>query len=484
MDLREILKDYTTKEISGNLNIEISAINHDSRKVYENNTFVAIKGYNLNGHKFIDEAIEKGAKCIVYMDEIKKVHGITYIRVDDTQDALGYMVRNFYRMSRNRINTIGITGTNGKTTTTYYIKSILNYEKIKTGIIGTTGIIIDDEIKNIDNTTPDILTINKTLDEFSKREIKTCIMETSSHALELNRLAHMDFSIGIFTNLTRDHLDFHKDMESYFNAKLKLFFKTNEFNIINLDDNYGRRIIDIVGDRVRLLTYGIDNQGDIYATNIKYSLNNVEFILNYNYNSIDIKIETPGKFTVYNALAAASCAIAMGLDLNSIKMGLEAIKGVKGRFEIVPINKDFTVIIDFAHTPDGLENVLNTINSLSDNRKIVVFGAGGNRDKTKRPIMGEVVGKYADFAIITSDNPRFEEPISIINDIVEGIKNTNIEYKVIIDRKEAIEYALYNAKHKDIIILFGKGHELYTIINGKTYPFDERKIVLDFLKDK
>lgn len=483
MHLRDILGNYFTKEKTGNLSLEITDINHDSRKVFKGNLFVAIKGFNFNGHDFIDEAIDNGAICIVYMDDIEIKKGITYIRVENTIDALGFLSTNFYNNPCRKINMIGITGTNGKTSTSYYIKSILNAAKIKTSIIGTTGIIIEDEIIKIDNTTPDILVLNRNLDNMLKKSIDTCIMEVSSHALDLNRVDYLEFNIGIFTNLTKDHLDYHKDMESYFKAKLKLFYKTNRFNIINLDDNYGKRIIEKVDNRVKLLTYGIDNKADIYATEIRYSLDKVEFVLNYNYHSINIKINTPGKFTVYNALASASCAIALGLDLNAIKTGLENIKGVKGRFEIVPTNKDFTVIIDFAHTPDGLENVLKTISNFSNGRIVIIFGAGGNRDKSKRPEMGEVVGRYGDFAIITSDNPRFEDPQAIINDILEGIKNTNIEYKVIIDRKEAIKYALYNARPKDIILLFGKGHETHTLINGKIYPFDEREIVLDYLKD-
>lgn len=483
MILRDILGNYFTKEKIGNLSINIVDINHDSRKVYTDNMFIAIKGFNFDGHDFIDKAIASGARCIVHMDKVDIKENVTYIRVEDTIDALGFFSSNFYNHPAQKLEIIGITGTNGKTSTSYYLKSILDTAKIKTGIIGTTGIIIEDEIVKMDNTTPDALALNKNLDNMIKRNVKVCVMEVSSHALELNRVDYIDFNIGIFTNLTKDHLDFHKNMESYFNAKLKLFYKTDGFNIVNLDDNYGRRIVDIVKNRAQLLTYSIDNKADVYASDIIYSFNKVDFILNYNGNKMDIKLNTPGKFTVYNALASASCAIALGLDLSYIKKGLEDIKGVKGRFELIPTNKDFMVIIDYAHTPDGLENVLKAIKDFSLGRIVVVFGAGGNRDKSKRPDMGEVVGRYADYSIITSDNPRYENPKSIINDILIGIKNTNIEYKIIVDRKEAIKYALYNAKPKDIIILFGKGHETYTIIDGKTYPFDEREIVSNCLKD-
>ena len=273
-------------------------------------------------------------------------------------------------------------------------------------------------------------------------------------------------------------------MDNYFNSKLKLFKMTNKYNIINIDDEYGKKIIESVGERVPILSYGINNKSDIFASDIEYSLSKVSFTLNLPNEKTNIILNIPGEFSVYNALAAASCSYAYGVDLETIKNGLEAVEGIKGRFEVVPTNTDYTVIIDFAHTSDGLEKVLTVIDQFAEGRKVVVFGAGGNRDKTKRPEMGETVGRHADLSIVTSDNPRYEDPEQIIEDVLVGTRIANGEYVKIVDRIEAIKYALENAKSKDIILLAGKGHEIYTLVEGKTIPCDERQIVIDFLKNK
>lgn len=486
MNLKCLLGDYPYLKIVGSIEIDITGINHDSRKINKDELFIAKKGINADGHKYIQAAIANKASCIILEDnlDIEIISGVTYIWVNNSMDAIAYLSSKFYNNPGEKLFLIGITGTNGKTSTSYLVNSILSANNIKTGIIGTTGGIIDGDITKLDNTTPDPIVLHYNLNKMVNNNLKACVMEVSSHALDLKRVEYIDFDIGIFTNLTKDHLDYHLTMENYFNSKIKLFFKTTKCNIVNIDDHYGKEIVGIVKDRISLITYGIDNKADIYATDIEYSMDKVKFILNDGNKSIDIILNTPGKFSVYNALAAATCGFAMGIDIGVIKLGLENIKGIKGRFEVVPIDRDYTVIIDFAHTADGLEKVLAVIEQFADGRKIVVFGAGGNRDKTKRPEMGETVGLHSDFAIVTSDNPRFEDPISIIEDVVVGIKKTDVKYEVIVDRKEAIKYALDNAKSKDIILLAGKGHETYTIIGNNIYPFDERQIVLDYLKDK
>lgn len=482
MNLTSILRGYPAKEKIGNLNVNITGIKNDSRKIEKGNIFVAIKGYNYNGQLFIDDAVKNGAICIITEDTIEIQQGVTFIKVEDILDAQAYISSVFYNFPSKGLNMIGITGTNGKTSISYYIRSILDAYKIKTGIIGTTGFIIQEDISNIKNTTPDSLTLQESLFGMVEKEVASCIMEVSSHGLALKRVEYIDFDIGIFSNLTKDHLDYHITMDNYFESKLKLFYKTTKYNIINTDDKYGKKIIEKLGNRVKLLTYGIKDTANVYATNIKYKIDCVSFTLNYQEESIEITINIPGEFSVYNALAASSCAIAMNIELNTIKKGLETLSGVKGRFEVVPTKGDFTVIIDFAHTADGLEKVLTVIDQFATGRKVVVFGAGGNRDKTKRPEMGETVGRHGDLAIVTSDNPRFEDPTKIIDDIVIGISKTNIEYRVIVDRKEAIIYALENAQPNDIILIAGKGHETYIEINGKRHPFDERQIILDYLK--
>ena len=483
MILRELLSDYPSLKITGDSDIIVSGVNHDSRKVRKNDLFVAVNGFNSNGHKYISAAIENGAVCIIIENDIEPLPGITYVLVEDTSDALSYICSRFYNDPSHDLFMRGITGTNGKTSTSYFIKNILNANNINTGIIGTIGGIIDEDLIKLENTTPDSLVINHNLRKMLDSNINNCVMEVSSHALDLKRVSHIKYDIAIFTNLTKDHLDYHKTMENYYLSKLKLFYQSTKCNIINVDDIYGNRIINDVGSRVELVTYGINNKADVFATDISYSIDKVNFKLNRYDEGLYVTLNIPGIFSVYNSLAAAACCIAMGIDLNTIKIGLENITGIKGRFEVLPINKDFTVIIDFAHTSDGLEKVLTVIDQFAEGRKIIVFGAGGNRDKTKRPEMGLTVGLHSDLAIVTSDNPRFENPIKIIDDIIEGIKQTKVEYRVIVDRKEAIEFALRNAMPKDIVLLAGKGHETYTIIGENTYPFDERQIVLNYLKE-
>lgn len=481
MILMELLGSYSLIRTVGNLDIEITGINHDSRRIKKDNLFIAKIGYNHDGHKYIVESIKNGASCILLEKHSDILPEITYIWVQDTTDAIAYLASRFYDNPSNKLTSIGITGTNGKTSTSYFIKSILTANNIKAGVLGTTGGIINDELIKLDNTTPDPLILHNSLYKMVNADIKACVMEVSSHALALKRVEYMDFDIGIFTNLTKDHLDYHQTMENYFNSKLKLFYKTTKYNIINIDDYYGKEIIKHLKNNI--LTYGIENKADVYASNIEYYIDTTKFSLNFEANNIDVLLNIPGRFSVYNALAAASCAIAMNIKLDIIKMGLEAVLGIRGRFEVVPTNKDFTVIIDFAHTADGLEKVLTVLDQFTEGRKIVVFGAGGDRDKSKRPEMGEVVGLHADIAIVTSDNPRNEDPLLIIEDVLVGVRNTDIEYSVFLDRREAIEYALKIALPKDIILLAGKGHETYYAIGDKIYPFDERQIVLDYLKD-
>ncbi|GMG96145.1 UDP-N-acetylmuramoyl-L-alanyl-D-glutamate--2,6-diaminopimelate ligase [Tepidimicrobium xylanilyticum] len=482
MKLIDIIKNSKYEVLKGNLGMDISGIEHDSRKVTKGNMFIAINGFTVDGHNYIGEAIEKGANCIVVEKDVPIVEcNITVIKVPSTTDALAQYAAKYYEEPSKKIKIIGVTGTNGKTTTTYLLNSIFSVNNNKAGIIGTLGALIDGKLIKIANTTPDALTIQEHLKAMVDSKTEYCMMEVSSHSLDLNRVECIDFQVGIFTNLTEDHLDYHQNMENYYHSKLKLFYKTNRFNIINGDDKYGRRLLDDIKNSIPIITYGLDEKWDIYANEIRCHGKGVDFILNTPKGSIPVNMKLLGKFNVYNALAAASCAFQYGLDLSTIKKGIEALYGIKGRFEAVPIDKDFNVIIDFAHTPDGLEKVLTTIDQFAEGKKVVVFGAGGNRDRSKRPIMGETVAKHADLCIVTSDNPRFEDPDKIIEDILIGVKRVNGNYVAITDRREAIEYALRNAQPKDIILLAGKGHETYTIIKDKVIPFDEKEIVYDIL---
>ncbi len=484
MKLLDLFNNYDFKLVKGTLDIEINGIKNDSRKIKEGDLFIAEKGYTVDGHDYISEAIKNGAKGVLLERDIQVLEDISLIRVQDTIDAMAYLSSTFFGCPHKKMKVVGITGTNGKTSTSYFIKSIFDENNFKSGLIGTINALVGHETILVDNTTPNSLIINEIMDKMVKVNTEYCLMEVSSHALELKRVNYIDFDIGLFTNLTKDHLDYHETMDNYFNSKAKLFNKTKKYNIINIDDPYGKKLIDLVPKNIPILTFGLDKGPDIYATDIEFSLSKVSFKLYTPLGTRDIILNIPGEFSVYNALAATSIAYAYDIDLDTIKRGLEKLPGVKGRFEVVPTDTDYTVIIDFAHTADGLEKVLTVIDGFAEGRKLVVFGAGGNRDKTKRPEMGETVAKHADLAILTSDNPRFEDPDAIAEDVLVGIKKANGNYVKIIDRKEAIKYALDEAKEKDIILIAGKGHETYIIINGHTYPFDEREIVLDYLASK
>lgn len=483
LNLYDILKRYPTIVIKGPVDIEIQGLEHDSRKVTKNSLFVAQKGFTQDGHEFIQEAIDRGAIAVLVEEDVDLDEDVTIIKVRDSLDALGYISGNYHELPWKSMKMIGITGTNGKTSASYYIKSILEANNSKVGILGTIGAIIDNKPIDLANTTPDSLEIQKMLHKMVGANVEYCAMEVSSHALDLKRVKYMDFDIGIFTNLSEDHLDYHISMENYLKAKLKLFNKTKEYNIINIDDPYGKKIREETKDRVPCITFGLESPAMIYARNIKYNVKGSVFRLYTPRGSRDIKLNIPGKFSIYNALAAVACSYALGIELDIIKKGLEEFQGVKGRFEMVDNPKDLNIIIDFAHTPEGLEEVLNAITKFAKGKIIVVFGAGGDRDKSKRPIMGRVVGKYADLAIVTTDNPRFEDPEQIAEDIIIGLREISGKYVKILDRKAAIKHAIVNADPSDIILLAGKGHETNMTVGNKVVSFDEREIVLKIINE-
>ncbi|MTI66574.1 MAG: UDP-N-acetylmuramoyl-L-alanyl-D-glutamate--2,6-diaminopimelate ligase [Firmicutes bacterium] len=486
MKLNKLIDSLNPVYIKGEKDRDITNIYYDSRKVTDNSIFIAIKGFKVDGHDFIKEAINKGAKVIIIERDIEiKNADITLIKVKDSRKVLAKVSSKFYDNPSKKIDLIGITGTNGKTTTTYLIKSILENANKNIGLIGTIGNIIDGKITKSKNTTPESLDLQEAFYSMVKSKKDSCIMEVSSHSLELQRVEDCEFNIGVFTNLTPEHLDLHKTIDNYLEAKIKLFYKTKNCNVINIDDPYGERIINEIKElKTKLLTYGIDKDAMISAKDINIKADGVSFSLNTPKGSINITMNIPGKFSVYNGLAAAASCYALGIDLNTIKKGLENVKGVKGRFEVIPTNKDFNVIIDYAHTPDGYEKILETVNEFAEGRKIIIFGCGGDRDKTKRPVMGEIAAKNTDLCIVTTDNPRSEDPKEIMKDIVKGIEKVNGNYITVESREDAIKYAIENHKAKDVILLVGKGHETYQIIGENVYPFNEREIVLDILKSQ
>lgn len=479
MKLTDVLKDVKY-ELSGNRNVDINGISYDSRKVKNKYMFIAIRGFKTDGVLYIDDAIKNGATVIVVDRAVKEFPGVTVVMVDDCRAAMAKIASNFYGNPTSKLTLIGVTGTNGKTSVTYMIKSILESQNNKVGLIGTIQNLIGNEVIPADHTTPESLDLQELFSVMVNKGVKYVVMEVSSHSLALNRVDECDFDIAVFTNLSQDHLDFHRTMEDYANTKSKLFKLAKKACIINTDDKYSSLMIE--NSKAKVLTYGVKDFAYIMAKDIKNSLRGVRFKVQIEDKKEEIFLKIPGLFSVYNALASIAVANFLGISLPIVKQALGNVT-VKGRFEVLDLDVDFYVIIDYAHTPDGIENIMIALDEYKTGRKILLFGCGGERDKLKRPIMGKIAGQYADFCIITSDNPRSEEPMAIIADIEEGIRSTNCPYTVIENRKEAIRYALSIAEKDDVIVLAGKGHEPYQILKDGTIPFDEREIVKEILNE-
>lgn len=484
MELKKILNEIQYDVLKGNDEVNINEINYDSRKVKANDVFVCIKGFQSDGHKFVSSAIEKGAKVIVCEEPIKSNENITIIKVADTRKALAKMGANFYDNPSKKMKMIGVTGTNGKTTTAFMIKTILEEAGIKAGLIGTIANFIGSEKLHTERTTPESLELQELFYEMVEKGCKYCVMEVSSHSLALDRVYGIEFEAGIFTNLTRDHLDFHKTFENYYKAKYELF-KRSKISIINADDSYGIRAIeDIKKDGLsKLITYSIKAASNYKASNEICESTHIDYLLKYNDKEEKIKVGLPGEFNIYNSLGAIACMDSLNIPMEAIKKGIAEVV-VLGRCEKtgVKYNLPYTIILDYAHTPDGLENILETARGFTKNRLISVFGCGGDRDKVKRPQMGKIGCHLSDIAIITSDNPRTENPTAIIQDIVKGIDTEN--YEVIENRKEAIERAIDIAMPGDVLVIAGKGHEDYQILNTGKIHFDEREVVDEILSRK
>lgn len=475
------------KELFGDLyndelrDIDITGIAYDSRKAAEGNVFVCIKGYETDGHRYAGAAVKNGASVIVAEEQLEVDAPVVY--VEDSRKVIAELACRFYGEPAKKLSLIGITGTNGKTTITYLVKSILEEAGKRVGIIGTNQNIIGDKVlltKSTTPTTPNALELQQLFTEMVNNSADYVVMEVSSHALELERVHGCEFDVGVFTNLTQDHLDFHKTMENYLNAKAKLF-EISKKGVVNYDDEGGRKIA-AKGACPDIMKVGLENGCDLKAENIKYSSRGAVFDMIYKGEKYAARIQIPGRFSVYNAICAAGAALQLGIDIKTVTEGLAKATGVVGRVEVVPTDTDYTVIIDYAHTPDGLENIINCVKGFAEGRTIALFGCGGDRDNTKRAIMGEIAGRLADYSIITSDNPRTEDPELIVREIEEGMKKTNGKYTLITDRREAIGYALDFAKKGDVIILAGKGQETYQIIGKEKFDFDERIEVYKHLK--
>lgn len=487
MNLKKILVGLENIKAKGEIDRDVTTIEKDSRKIVQGSMFFAIKGFTTDGTQYIDSAIEKGAKVILVDEQtdirsLKIPADVTLIVVPDARYAMAICACNFYDNPSKKVKLIGITGTKGKTTTTYMIKSILEKQGIKTGLVGTIAVYSGDKkIVDSDRTTPESIELQQYLAQMVEDGCEAVVMEVSSQSLKLDRVAGCNFDMAVFTNFSEDHISpkEHPDMQDYFNSKLKLF-KMCKCGFVNVDDLQVCKVPKLVPE-CDIKTYGIDNTCNLLAKDITITNSYVDFKVKIGERNERVKVGIPGRFSVYNSLAAIDVAVKLGCSADSIKEALLEVR-VPGRSELVNNSKELTIMIDYAHSPESLESILNAAKSYTRGRVISLFGCGGDRDNGKRPIMGEISGKIADFTIITSDNPRTENPETIVKEIEEGIKKTKGKYECIVDRIEAIKYAINMASKKDIIILAGKGHEPYQEINGVKHPFDERIIVNQIIK--
>ena len=487
MKLFELIEGLDYELVCGDTNVEVDDIKNDSRKVVSKDLFFCISGAVSDGHKYAEDVINKGASVLIVEKnlDINIPENVTVIKVDNSRYAMGCISSRFYGEPSKKLTVIGITGTKGKTTTTYMIREMLEASGIKTGLIGTIEILDGKEKIPAKNTTPESMVLHKTLKDMLDNGVKAVVMEVSSQGLMLDRVAGVDFDYGIFTNLSKDHIgpNEHKTFEEYMMWKAKLFTMCKT-GIFNCDDNFFGKMTETA--TCKTVTYGMKNSADYKADDVRlYNQDGVlgiEYTLNGKQNA-DIIVDLQGEFSVHNSLAAIAIADLLGVPMEDIKRILKEIK-VRGRVEMIPVSDDFTIMIDYAHNAMALESLLVALKAYNPGRLVTLFGCGGNRSKDRRYEMGEVSGKLSDFTIITSDNPRDEEPLDIINDIKTGIGKTAGEYTEIPDRKEAIRYAILNGKKGDVIVLAGKGHEDYQEIKGVKHHMDERDLIREILEEE
>ena len=487
MKLKNILVGLKGLKARGDIEKEINGIENNSEKVENGFLFVAIKGFSVDGHDFIESAIQKGATAIAVEEgfDLKSVqipNEITIIVAPNTRELLAIASSNFYGNPSKKFKLIGITGTKGKTTNTFMKKKILEKAGKKVGLIGTIAVYINGVKKeDSERTTPESLELQKIFAEMVENKVEYVIMEVSSQSLKLHRVDGCEFDMVAFTNFSEDHISEkeHPNMQDYFQSKLKLF-KMCKTGFVNIDDLYGAKIPDMFPES-DITRYGIDNYGDFLAKDITVTNSYVDFKAKISDRNERVKVDIPGRFTVYNSLVAMAICKKIGIDAETIKAALLNIK-VPGRSEMVDNKLEIPIMIDYAHSPESLQNILKAVKSYTKGNVISVFGCGGDRDTRKRPLMGEISGRIADYTIITSDNPRTEEPQAIVDQIEEGIKKTKGKYEVIVNRVEAITKAIKMAHKSDIIVLAGKGHETYQEINGVKHPFDERIIIKDIIE--
>ena len=481
MKLKDLLKNLEIVSATADMELEISGISYDSRQTQPGDLFVAIKGFETDGHRFIPKAMERGAAAVLC--EEAPADGTPYIQIRDCRYGLAIVSRDFFGDPASRMKVIGFTGTSGKTSSTHLLKHVLESQcGAKVGLIGTNGNMIGDELLHAEHTTPESYELHKLFRRMADAGCSYVVMEVSSHSLTLERVAGIRFDVAVFTNLSQDHLDLHGTMEAYAEAKKKIFSQC-AVGCVNIDDE--RAAFMMEGVPCPILRFSAkSNDAELAAKDIRLSASGVRFAAVSGGELALTKLSIPGMFSVYNALSVMAAGIALGLSLEQCAAGLGSAAGVKGRMESVPSDGDYSIIIDYSHKPDALEKALKTLRPVTKGRLTVLFGCGGDRDRAKRPIMGAIAAQNADLVIVTSDNPRTEEPMDIIREILPGLKKGRAASKVICDRREAICWAIDNAGAGDVILLAGKGHEDYQVIGHEKRHMDEREIVAEHLAER
>ena len=482
-----LLKDLLTEvpgilQTKGNMDTEIGALMIDSRAKTKNGLFFCISGARFDAHTFIPQASANGCAAFV-VGRFAEDCDAPQVLVENVRSAMAYIAAAFYGRPARQMRLIGVSGTKGKTTTSYLVKSIMEKAGFRMGLIGTTGNMIGDTHIASNLTTPDPIDLHRCFRQMADAGVQAVCMEVSAHAIDMHRLDGLTFEAACYTNLSQDHLDYFHTMENYFQTKKSFFLHGAVVNAaLNADDETSARIIEEL--KIPYITFGISANADLYARDIEISEEGVNFNIRLRgLESLDVRMQMTGMFNVYNALAAASLAMIVGVDREAIRDGLECVKAVPGRIEMLDTGTPYKVILDYSHSPDALENILTTVRMFTKKRLIVLFGCGGDRDHGKRPIMGEIGGRLADFSILTSDNPRMENPDAILESIEEGMKQTQGKYVIIENRREAIRYALKMGREGDVIILAGKGHETYQDVMGVKRPFDEKVVVRELLEE-
>jgi UDP-N-acetylmuramoyl-L-alanyl-D-glutamate--2,6-diaminopimelate ligase len=476
MQLADLIQRLSAKSIHGSLDREITGVRYDSRRVTPGNLFVAVRGTSFDGHSFIEQAVDKGAVAVVG-ERAALSQRATAIVVPDSREALAQMAATFFGYPSRKLKMIGVTGTNGKSTTTFLIKHLLERASQSTGLIGTVQYEVGERRLPASRTTPESLDLQELLNQCVEAGCRNVVIEVSSHALSQGRSNEIEFDIAVFTNLTRDHLDFHNGMKDYFLAKARLFEslrqsqKKDRKGVVNIDDPYGQQLVARFGRDLPTISYGMGARADFRASDFKVDMNGTSYRLDAKDKSYLVRLPLIGRFNIYNSLAALAAAHGVGLDVRNAVLALAKAPQIPGRLEAVPAKRKFQVFVDYAHTDDALLNVVKTCRDLNPNRLILVFGCGGDRDRAKRPLMGAVADQYADYAFITSDNPRKEDPEAIVREVETGFKHKN--YEKIVDRKLAITRAIAMAQPRDIVLIAGKGHEKYQEFSDHTVPFDD-----------